>query len=267
MLELAAGRSVLQVDPALVPLLAQRCVLSHLSLPEAPPEGPRLTLSLAPPEQGDARPGIPLDALRPEWGTYVVEKERVLARIARDPFAAEAALRAALVVAFLRQGGVLLHAAGVAFAAGALIIVGPSGAGKSTLAREAVMAGGALLSDETVALHPSGSVFGSPFRSDPDLVPVLAEARLAWLAWVVKGPREANEPMGVSEAVRGLLQQAYRPPPQVLGVGELVARVGAWVERVGVHRFICRKDPAAGTFARAWVETASRDLGPAPRAS
>jgi hypothetical protein len=267
MLEVAAGSHILQVDPALVPLLAQRCVLSHLTLPRGRPEGERLSLSLAPREEAATRPGIPLDALRPEWGSYVLEEGRVLARIAPDPFAAEAALRAALLVAFLRQGGVLLHAAGVAFPAGALAIVGPSGAGKSTLAREAVEAGGALLSDETVGLHPSGLVYGSPFRSDPDMVPVLREARLVRLAWVVKGASEAAEPLPAAEAARVVLQQAYRPPPELVGLGELVARVGAWVERLGVHRFICRKDPAAGTFAREWVESARTDPGLTPRAT
>ncbi|MBN1205777.1 MAG: potassium transporter TrkH [Myxococcaceae bacterium] len=255
------------MDPALVPLLAQRCVLSHLTPPKSPAEGGRLTLSLAPPEAEGSRSGIPLDAQRPEWGTFVLQEERVLARIAPDPFAAEAALRAALLVAFLRQGGVLLHAAGVAFSTGALVIVGPSGAGKSTLARSAVAAGGALLSDETVGLLPSGLVHGSPFRSDPDMVPVLAEARLVRLAVVVKGAFEATEPLPAAEAARVVLQQAYRPPPGLVGLGELVARVGVWVERVGVHRFICRKDPAAGVFAREWVEQAPVDPGPLPRAS
>jgi hypothetical protein len=210
--------------------------------------------------------GIPLDAQHPEWGTYVLEEERILARIAPEPFAAEAALRAALVVAFLRQGGVLLHAAGVAFQGRALAILGHSGAGKSTLARAAVVAGGALLSDETVALHPAGGIYGSPFRSDPDMVPVLGEARLARLAVVVKGAFEATEPLSAAEATRLVLQQAYRPPPGLIGLGELVARVGGWVERLGVHRFICRKDPAAGTFARQWVETAPTDPGSMPRA-
>ncbi len=255
------------MDPALVPLLAQRCVLSHLTPPQSPAEGGRLTLSLAPPEDGGSRPGLPLDAQRPELGTFVLQEDRVLARIAPEPFAAEAALKAALLVAFLRQGGVLLHAAGVAFPTGALVIVGPSGAGKSTLARSAVAAGGALLSDETVGLHPAGLVYGSPFRSDPDMVPVLAEARLARLVAVVKGGAEATESLPPAEAARVVLQQAYRPPPELGGLRELVARVGAWVEHVGMHRLICRKEPAAGTFARRWVETAPEDPGPLPRAS
>lgn len=221
-------------------------------------------VSRAPPAQ---QRGIALDAQHPEWGTYLLQERQVLAWIAPSPFAAEAALRAALVAAFLRQGGVLLHAAGVAFPTGALAILGYSGAGKSTLARAAVAAGGALLSDETVGLHPGGDVYGSPFRSDADLQPVLAQARLARLVAVVKGSAESTEPLPSAEAVRVVLQQAYRPAPELAGLSELVTRVGAWVERLGVHRFICRKDPAAGHFARAWVEAAPLAPGAGPRAS
>jgi hypothetical protein len=254
MLELAAGEGVLAVEAALVPLLSQRCVWAHLTPPRRA-SGPRLVLS----STSAFAPGVhgtPLDAQRPEWGSFVVEAERVRAHLVPDPYAAEAALRAALLVSLLRQGGVLLHAAAVAFEGQALAIVGPSGAGKSTLAREAVEAGGVLLSDETVGLHPSGAVYGSPFRSDPDLVPGAAVARLARLAWVVKAPREAVEPLAPADAVRSLLQQAYRPPPGTVSLPELTARVAGWVGRVGLHRFLCRKHPEAGTFARDFVGAA-----------
>jgi len=253
--ELVAGEGVIEVDDALVPLLQQRCVWAHL-LPSGQPGVPRLSLSAHAPTPEVGAKGLALDVKRPEWGSVVVEEERVRAHILPDPYAAEAALRAAVLVSLLRQGGVLLHAAGVAFSGKALVIVGPSGAGKSTLARAAVAAGGELLSDETVGLHPSGRVYGTPFRSDPDLVPTCASARLARITWVVKGPAESVHPVEPAEAVRMLLQQSYRPPPGTVTLPELTARAAAWVERVGVHRFLCRKDPDAGTFARDFVGAA-----------
>ncbi|MFY0570879.1 potassium transporter TrkH [Archangium lansingense] len=250
--EVLAGEGVIEVEDALVPLLEQRCVGSHLR-PSGQSGGSRLRLCARPISPEASGRGFLLDAQRPGWGSVEVEAERVVAHIPEDPFAAEAALRAALLVAVLRQGGLLLHAAAVAFSGRALVIVGPSGAGKSTLARSAVAAGGALLSDETVGLLPSGRVHGSPFRSDADLVPTCAAARLAHLVWVVKGPAELVSPVEAPESVRLLLQQAYRPPPGMVSRPELAARAVALLGRVGLSRFTCRKSPDAGVFARELV--------------
>lgn len=249
--ELQAGEGVILLHAPLVPLLAWRFSWEHL-VPRGAP-GPRLELVLAssPPEPSSG--ATPLDSQRPELGTCLLEGERLVAHIPPDPYAAEAALRAAMGTCLLRQGGLLLHAAAVAFNGEALVILGHSGAGKSTLARAAVAAGGELLSDETVGLHPSGRVYGTPFRSDPDMVPTLAEARLARLCRVAKGPHEALEPLSASEAVRTLLQQAYRPLPGTVSLPELAARAAAWAERRGLYRLTCRKHPEAGTFARSVV--------------
>jgi hypothetical protein len=255
MRELRAGAGIIEVEPALVPLLERRCAWAHLTPPPGE-AGPRLRLVARAWKPRTGAEGFPLDAQRPEWGWVEVEEERLLAHIVPDPYAAEAALRAAVLVSVLRQGGLLLHAAAVAFEGRALVIVGPSGAGKSTLARAAVAAGGRLLSDETVGLHPSGQVYGSPFRSDEDLVPTCAEARLARLAWVVKGPVEAVSPVEGLEGVRMLLQQAYPPPPGTVMLPELTARAAAWSARVGLHRLMCRKHPEAGLFARDFVASA-----------
>jgi hypothetical protein len=253
--EVLAGEGVIEVEDGLVPLLEQRCVWSHLQ-PSGQAGSPRLRLSARPLSPEASAQGFLLDAGRPRWGSVEVEAERVVAHIPADPFAAEAALRAAVLVSVLRQGGVLLHAAAVAFSGKALVIVGPSGAGKSTLARAAVAAGGALLSDETVGLLPSGRVHGSPFRSDADLVPTCAVAGLARLVWVVKGPAESVRPVEAPEAVRLLLQQAYRPPPGTVSRPELAARAVALAGRVGMFHFTCRKSPDAGVFARDFVGAA-----------
>ncbi|MFY0529045.1 potassium transporter TrkH [Archangium gephyra] len=253
--EVLAGEGVIEVEDGLVPLLEQRCVWSHLR-PSGQAGSPRLRLTARPLSPEASAQGFLLDAQRPRWGSVEVEAERVVAHIPADPFAAEAALRAAVLVSVLRQGGVLLHAAAVAFSGKALVIVGPSGAGKSTLARAAVAAGGALLSDETVGLLPSGRVHGSPFRSDADLVPTCAEARLARIVWVVKGPAESVSPVEAPEAVRLLLQQAYRPPPGTVSRPELAARAVELAGRVGMFLFTCRKSPDAGVFARDFVGAA-----------
>lgn len=255
MSELAVGEGVIEIDDTLVPLLARRCVWSHLA-PRGTERGPRLHLSARPVSPEAIARGFLLDAQRPEVGAVELHEDRVLAHIPEEPFAAEAALKAAVLVSVLRQGGVLLHASAVAFSGRALVVVGPSGAGKSTLARSAVAAGGALLSDETVGLLPSGRVFGSPFRSDLDLVATCAAAELARIVWVVKGPAESVSPIEPAEAVRFLLQQAYRPPPGTVPLPVLTARAAELAGRVGLHRFVCRKSPDAGTFARAFVESA-----------
>jgi hypothetical protein len=62
----------------------------------------------------------------------------------------------ALPLAATIRGFEVLHASGVVLDKQAVLITGPPGAGKSSLAAALVRAGGQLLSDDAVALEPSG---------------------------------------------------------------------------------------------------------------
>ena len=197
--------------------------------------------------------GTPLDGASANAGSYAVQGEDVLVSIPPSPASAEASLRAALQIATLRQGGLLVHGPGVAFGGKAAITVGPSGAGKSTLARLCIGAGGQLLSDETVGLYPDGTVWGSPFFSDPDLACQLDRARLSAILLLEKGPDEHLAPVGAIEAIAGLLSQAYRPAFGEVTPSELLARSSALALQPGVHRLRFRKEPAAGAFVKRWI--------------
>jgi hypothetical protein len=92
----------------------------------------------------------------------------------------------------VEQGGLLLHASGVARDGLALAFLGPSGAGKSTVAT--ALAGWQVLSDDLVALRPQGDgaeLYGTPFageagRSTPLHAALTACIRLrrdGWIGW------------------------------------------------------------------------------------
>jgi hypothetical protein len=189
-------------------------------------------------------------------GLYEVEGSEVRVQAPHwGERSAEAALKALLGVAVYRRGGLLLHAAGVAFPRGALVALGPSGAGKSTLSRLAVEAGGVLLSEETVAVFPSAEVWATPFRSDYDAPRGQLTARLAALLTLNKGKVEQVEAKSVTEGVRALLEQAYRPAPGELTPSALLERAGRLA--LGPPSLACftfRNDPAAGRF---WAERLS----------
>jgi hypothetical protein len=75
-------------------------------------------------------------------------------------------VEACLLTRLAREGGVLLHAAGVATEGGGLAFTGPSGAGKSTLSQFYATRGAAVLSDERIILRAMGrttQVFGTPW--------------------------------------------------------------------------------------------------------
>lgn len=242
------------MDAGLLQLAAARCRLDRF---QAPDEGaPLLRLERV----AELPPGerIALDGQAPERAGYCVRGDRLLAAIPDEPFAAEAALRALFQLAFLRQGALLLHGAGVAWGERALVATGPSGAGKSTLARLCHQAGAVVLSDETVALDPAGKVFGTPFRSDPELACERLEAELAAIVCLEKGSEEKLVLLRADRAAAYLLGQAYRPAPEAAGRGELLRVASSLAARPGMHQLTFRKHPEAGGFVARWIEGDAR---------
>lgn len=227
--------------------------------------GPRCTLGPFLTTEGTARlelraqalsPGLgaPLDPRRPEGARFLVDGDVVRVEPTSQPLDVELALRVVLQLATLRQGGVLLHAAGVALGERGVVVVGPSGAGKSTFTRLCQRAVGAdVLSDEVIALYPDGTVEGSPFCSDLDLPSSRARARLAALFLLRQGPEERLDTVDPREAVAALLGQVFRPLPGEAAPGEVLGRLARLVEATPVRRFTFRKDDAAARFVREWV--------------
>lgn len=93
----------------------------------------------------------------------------------------------------LREGGLLLHAAGVVHDGAGFIFFGPSGSGKSTASRLSLDK--TILSDDLVIIRIHGDevrVYGVPFRGDfPEAPRVNTSADLRGLFALVKAPEHA----------------------------------------------------------------------------
>jgi hypothetical protein len=117
-------------------------------------------------------------------------------------------LRLMTAHALLARGGALLHAAGIASGADALVFFGPSGAGKTTLSRLARDTGREILGDDLVALvpHPGGvHVAPVPFGGDfPTLAPGPAR-RVSGVLRLRQAPEHALVPLRRSFALAALV--------------------------------------------------------------
>jgi hypothetical protein len=249
MARLRFGRWACEVEDALLDAARPRCGYEPF-LTEAPP---RLRLRRLSDLGAGARP---FQQEQPALGAVRVEEEGLVTDAPLALLPSELALRALFQLAILRQGGLCLHAAGVAFGEEAVVALGPSGAGKSTLSRLCVRSGrAALLSDEVVALLPDGLVCGSPFRSDADLPATCAEARLRAFLLLEKGQAESLTPVRPAALVAPLLGQVFQGGDAEglsLGAGTL-SRLSGLMAPVPGFRLTFRKDPAVAGFLDAWV--------------
>lgn len=199
--------------------------------------------------------GAPLDPRHPAGPRFQVEGEVVRVEPPQAELDTELALRVGMQLATLRQGGLLLHGAGVAFQGRGVLAVGPSGAGKSTFTRLCARAAGAqVLSDEVVALYPEGRMEGSPFCSELDLPSSLARAPLAAVLLLHKGSQERLEEVSAHEALAALMGQVFRPLPGEASPGDILQRLARVAEQARLHRFVFRKQEAAAAFVRDWLD-------------
>ncbi|KFE63005.1 potassium transporter TrkH [Hyalangium minutum] len=238
------------VDEVLLTQAGARCTLEPF---RATAEEPlRLVLQGGALAEGQ---GTPLDPRHPSGPRFRVEGERVRVELPQAELDTELALRVGMQLATLRQGGLLLHAAAVAFQGSGVVAVGPSGAGKSTFTRLCARAAQAdVLSDEVVALYPGGRVEGSPFCSELDLPSSLARARLAAVLLLAKGPEERMEEVSAQEAIAALMGQVFRPLPGEASSGDILQRLARITEGVRLRRFVFRKDEAAAAFVKRWLD-------------
>lgn len=244
------GQWSVGVEEPLLSRAGERCTLGPFLSPTGGPP-PRLVLQAGPVPEGQ---GAPLDPRQPTGPRFLVEGERVRVEPPRQELDTELALRVGMQLATLRQGGLLLHAAGVAFGARAVVAIGPSGAGKSTFTRLcAQVAGAAVLSDEVLALYPEGRVEGSPFCSELDLPSTLAHATLEAVLLLQKGAEERMEDVSPQEALTAMMGQVFRPLPGEASQGEVLRRLASLCERVALRRFVFRKHEAAAGFVRDWL--------------
>lgn len=113
-----------------------------------------------------------------------------------------------------RDGGLLLHAAGLSSQQHGYVFTGPSGAGKSTIAQRFADRQAFVLSDERVVLrhqHDSPMVYGTPWVGSGNYA-ANASAPLTAL-YVISHGRDHHrmDPLPPSKAMSLLLQQSFLP--------------------------------------------------------
>lgn len=249
--ELQIGRIKLEVDTELLELSSERCPWQPFVRASDGNNAERIQLHRV--SAIDPTRERPLSGSLAPWGFYGVDGSRVEARIPDDVFAAEAVLRVACQLAAVRQGGIVVHGCGVRMGDRAFVASGPSGAGKSTCARLSVAAGATLLSDEIMGLLPSGEAFGTPFRSDPDLRGSPGVFLLEKVLFLNKGSDEHFDDIDERAALLRLVEQVYRPLPELLSFGDAFVRAGAVLAKVGASVLTFRKHEDAGQFLVEWL--------------
>lgn len=241
----ATGFGAVEAARTLVDAAGPRVLVDHFAAGEGTGEAPWIVT------ETPLEVGVPLPGFSGTLGRY----ERLgrtfrVQRLEDSPESAVAALRLAWSAGVQEAGAVLVHASAVAWNGLAAVALGPSGAGKSTLARLCTEAGGTLLSDEIVALHPDGRCAGTPFCSDLQLPGTPGPFRAALLVLLEKGPEEVLRPVSGPALVQDCLAQLFTPGGGPADRGECFSRLVAFLSRVETRTFRFREDAAAGEFIR-----------------
>ncbi len=249
MVFLRIGESIARVPDAVIELARQRCLIDQFIVRSA--SDVNWEIEVAPASeyleaQAVDAVGIPF--------RLSISDSRIRVEQPRSALQAELVLRLLFHLEVTRQGGLLLHSSGVSFSGLAVVATGPSGAGKSTFAALcASQSGVGLLSDEIVAVFPTGHCFGTPFRSTLETAGTPERFALKGLLTLTKGREELIAPKAPARAVADVMAQVYRSPIQPLPIGEILRRVSAIVETIGVRELTFRRHPAVAGFIRDWL--------------
>lgn len=197
-----------------------------LTLPAIQLSGPRLSL-LGPGLRG----GVDLGA-----GTA-----RLLVGGPQAPALMEYAARVLTALLLDREGGLLLHGAGLVRDGRGLLLLGPSGTGKTTAARNA--AGAQVLNDDLVALRPAAGgweLHATPFSNPSQVRPAWGQAPLAGILRLRQatppalGPLSAGQALAeLAAAVPVLVADAARLPAMMARLAQVAQATPGAVLRLG----------------------------------
>ena len=167
-----------------------------------------------------------------------------------DPAPLETFLAAVFARRLLREGGFLLHAAGIVAEHGASVFFGPSGSGKTTVAG---LVGEGVISDDIVAIRRNGDgfrVWGVPWRGHRRSAPLAALFRLR------KAAETAFVPLSSAEAVRELLTSVCFSRPDREEAERFLEIAGGLLTRVPAYEMRFTPDPS---FWRAMPRNGPRE--------
>jgi hypothetical protein len=146
----------------------------------------------------------------------------------------------------LRQGGFMLHAAGVIQHRGAWVFCGPSDAGKTTIAR---LAGARrVLNDETVAIVKRGRGYvacATPFFGEggPVMAEVQARASLKGMCFLHKAKHFAHQRLTACQAVGRAFSQVFLPKRDDTVVAGILEALADFAGRVPCYDLFFRAHP------------------------
>lgn len=152
-----------------------------------------------------------------------------------------------------RDGGLLLHAAGLVFNSEGFVFTGPSEAGKSTISELFARRGGTVLSDERVILRRQGSAFflyGTPWVGSGQYAEN-ASAPITALHRISHGAEQHRlTPLAASKAVTLMLQQAFLPHWDRKGMETTLEFLESLTTRVPCHSLSFLNQPDVVDFVR-----------------
>lgn len=152
-----------------------------------------------------------------------------------------------------RDGGLLLHAAGLVLSKEGFVFTGPSEAGKSTISELFARQGATVLSDERVILRQQGSTFflygtpwvGSGQYAENGSAPMTALYRISHGA-----EHHGLTPLTASRAVTLLLQQAFLPHWDRNGMERTLEFLESLTARIPCHSLSFLNQPDVVEFVR-----------------
>jgi hypothetical protein len=230
-------------DPAFIRLIQDRYAGYLSSSDEASFE---FDIELAPPgaESGDEDVSVTWDSgrwlmkrgdFRAEWNPSTA-RGRIEQTI--NPYSLDSVLRIVHTLLLARKGGFLAHASSAIRNGRAFLFSGVSGAGKTTIAMLAPP-DAALLTDEIsyVTLQDGQyTAVGTPFYGELARAGENLRAPIECVYLLAKGPENKIEPLGGTDAVRGLLANIlfFARDPEVVKL--VFDTVIDFVSRVPVRR-------------------------------
>ncbi len=150
-----------------------------------------------------------------------------------------------LLTRLAREGGLLLHSAGIRSATGGYIFTGQSGAGKSTLSGFFDTCGASVLSDERMIIRKSGDAFvmhGTPWVGSGAYAKN-ESGLLTELFYISHGPQHQIESLPPSELLVLILPQCFLPHWDRIAMESTLAFLSDLIAHVPCQRLIFAKQP------------------------
>lgn len=204
--------SLARIVRALRPFLVSRAAAPDARLDLRVDRTPGIWADESPEPRATLADGVINVEHRDFVGVLSVEGDHMVVVHPRHMLAVENALRVLYALLLVRNGGVLLHAAGVVREPGASVLFGRSGSGKTTVARMA--RGRALLGDDLVALrrtHRGWVACSTPFGGEHARTRRNRAAGLSELLRLRHGDHFEARPMAAARGVAALLQSVVLP--------------------------------------------------------